>query len=151
MPEARKHTPRSILEAFYDAERIYMSAPPDKRDFSGIAATLSPDYRLLQTPALPYGGEYIGPEGLERWAKQMADYFSIVDVKAPEIFESEGSNRVVVYSTVHFKVRATGEEVDYPFCQVVTVDLEKGVMTELMPFYWDVAQVNRMLGHTPKN
>ncbi|KAK7217190.1 hypothetical protein V2G26_005193 [Clonostachys chloroleuca] len=125
MPEARKHTPRSILEAFYDAERIYMSAPRT----SETSAASQPPLALI------------------------IDFYKPLPshVKAPEIFESEGSNRVVVYSTVHFKVRATGEEVDYPFCQVVTVDLEKGVMTELMPFYWDVAQVNRMLGHTPKN
>lgn len=141
-----KHTPRSILESFYAAERAYMSAPPDKRDFSGIAATISPDYRLEQTSALPYAGVYYGPAGLEKWGRQMADYFSVVDVQNAEIFERQGSSRIVVVSNLHLEVRKTGENLDFPFCQVVTVDVEKGVMTEMRPFYWDVQALNNAVG-----
>ena len=79
----------------------------------------------------------------------VANWFEVVDVRTPEIFESPGSDRVVVLSTVHFKVRKTGEELDYPFCQVVRVDLEKGVITEMHPYYWDVAGVNKALGYEP--
>jgi hypothetical protein len=141
-----KHTPRSILETFYAAERIYMSAPTSSRDFTPIASTVSSNFRLEQTPALPYAGTYIGPQGLQDWAKRMADYFDIVDVQSPEIFEREGSDKVVVLATVLFRVRATGEELVFPFAQAVTVDLEEGVMTELRPFYWDVAGLNKALG-----
>ncbi|KAJ0420235.1 hypothetical protein BJY00DRAFT_313171 [Aspergillus carlsbadensis] len=141
-----KHTPRSILETFYAAERIYMSAPPSTRDFSPLAATVSPTFHLEQTSALPYAGTYTGPEGFQDWATRMADYFDTVDVQDPEIFEREGSNKVVVLSNVLFRVRATGEELVFPFAQAITVDLEMGVMTEIRPFYWDVAAVNRALG-----
>ena len=141
-----KHTPRSILDSFYAAERIYMSAPESSRDFSGIAATLSPDFQLEQTSALPYAGTYIGPSGMQDWGVQMSSYFSVVDVRDAEVFERQGSNRVVVLSTLHLKVRSTGEEFDQPFCQTVSVDLEKGVMTEMRPFYWDVKDLNGKLG-----
>jgi hypothetical protein len=146
MSSNTKSTPRQILDSFYEAERIYMSSPPNQRDFTGIAATLAPDFRMEQTSALPYAGVYIGPSGMQDWARRMADYFEVVDVRNPEIFESPGSDRIVVLSTVHFKVRGSGLEMEYPFCQAVTVDCERGVMTEMRPFYWDVAGVNAALG-----
>lgn len=149
MASTQKFTARQVLESFYNAEREYMSVSSEKRDFSGIAATLSENFRLEQTSALPYAGVYHGPAGMQDWATRMADYFEVVDVQSPEIFERSGSNRVVVVSNIHFKVRKTGQELDYPFCQVVTVDLEQGVMAEMRPFYWDVARLNKALGHSP--
>ncbi|KAF4964959.1 hypothetical protein FZEAL_10821 [Fusarium zealandicum] len=141
------HTARSILDSFYAAERVYMSAPPEERDFSGMAATLSEDVRLEQTSGLPYAGTFIGPQGMQDWAKQMADYFEDVDVQDPQIFEKEGSSRIVALSNLHLKVRKTGEELDFPFCQVVTVDLEAGVIARMQPFYWDVQELNRAIGY----
>ncbi|KAL4863786.1 hypothetical protein BDV12DRAFT_177012 [Aspergillus spectabilis] len=123
-----------------------MSAPPDTRDFSGIAATLSPTIRLEQTAALPYAGVYIGPKGFQDWSSRMADYFDVVDVRNPEVFERAGADRIVVLSTLRLRVRSTGRELDFPFCQVMTVDLENGVIDEMRPFYWDVAGVNTALG-----
>lgn len=142
-----KYTARQILNSFYLAEREYMSSTPDTRDFTGIAATIAPEFRLEQTPALPYGGVYIGPDGMQDWACRMANYFEVVDVQNPEVFENPGSDRIVVLSKVHFKVRETGQELNFPFCQAITVDLERGVMVEMRPFYWDVAAVNKALGH----
>jgi hypothetical protein len=108
-----KHTARAVLDAFYKAERQYMSAPPPTRDFSGIAATLSPTIRLEQTSALPYAGVYIGPKGFQDWSSRMADYFDVVDVQNPEVFECAGSDRIVVLSTLHLRVRSTGQELDF--------------------------------------
>ncbi|KAJ5493714.1 hypothetical protein N7463_009801 [Penicillium fimorum] len=112
-----------------------MSAAPEARDFSGIAATLAPNVRLEQTSALPYAGVYIGPKGMQDWSTRMGNYFDTVDVQNPEIFERPGSDRVVVLSNVHLRVRSTGQEMTFPFCQAFTVDLEKGVILELRPFY----------------
>lgn len=146
---APSHTPRSILETFYAEERKYMSSKPEARDFSGIASVLSPDYVLEQTSGLPYAGTYRGPDGMQDWARRMADYFDVVDVEKPDIFEKEGSDCIVVLSNVHFRVRKTGEDLYFPFCQAVRVDLEKGVMVEMRPFYWDVYEINRALGYRP--
>ncbi len=141
-----KHTARSILESFYAAERTFMSAAPSERDFSAMAATMSADFIGYQTSALPYAGTYIGPAGMQEWSQKMASHWSAIDVQDAEFFESEGSDRVVVLSTIHAKVAKTGEELTLPFAQEVRVDLEKGVMTEMRPFYWDVARVNEALG-----
>ncbi|CRG89110.1 hypothetical protein PISL3812_06145 [Talaromyces islandicus] len=147
MASDAKYTAREVLDAFYKAEKEYMEAAPEARDFTGIAATLSSDFRMEQTSALPYAGLYVGPDGMQDWTRRMADYFDVVDVQNPEIFERPNSDRIVVLSNVHFKVRNTGQEMDFPFCQSVTVDLVRGVIVELRPFYWDVAEVNKALGH----
>ena len=144
---ASKYTAREVLDAFYEAEREYMAAAPETRDFTGIAKTLAPDVRMEQTSDLPYAGVYRGPAGMQEWAQRMADYFDVVDVQNPEMFERANSDRIVVLSNVHFKVRRTGLELDFPFCQAFTVDLERGVIVEMRPFYWDVAEVNKALGH----
>ncbi|RGP63620.1 hypothetical protein FLONG3_9833 [Fusarium longipes] len=145
-----KHTARSILDSFYDAERIYMASPPEERDFSGMAATLSKEVKLKQTSGLPYAGEYVGPEGLQKWAQEMATYFDKVDVQDPQIFEKEGSNRIISLSYLALRVRKTGQELKYPMCQTMTVDLEAGVIKSIMPFYWDVYALNKAIGHTPE-
>ncbi|KAL4863684.1 hypothetical protein BDV12DRAFT_206327 [Aspergillus spectabilis] len=145
MASTPKYTARAVLDAFYKAEREYMAASPEARDFSGIAATIAPDFRMEQTSALPYAGVYIGPQGMQDWTTRMADYFDVVDVRNPEIFERPGSDRIVVLSTTHLRVRSTGHEMQFPFCQAITVDLEKGNIVDLRPFYWDVAAVNKAL------
>ncbi|CAF3517172.1 hypothetical protein SNK03_007299 [Fusarium graminearum] len=145
-----KHTARSILDAFYDAERVYMASSPEERDFSGMAATLSKEVKLKQTSGLPYAGEYVGPEGFQKWAEDMANYFDKVDVQNPEIFEREGSNRIISLGYLHLRVRKTGEELKWPLCQVMTVDLEAGVIKSIMPFYWDVYALNKAIEHTPE-
>ncbi|KEF54732.1 uncharacterized protein A1O9_09174 [Exophiala aquamarina CBS 119918] len=151
MASDKAHTPRSILDAFYQAERDYMSANPEDRDFSAMAALLAPDVRLHQTAALPYAGTYVGIEGFQDVARQMADYLNEVDVRNAEIFESEykGSNRIMSLSMVHLKIRKTGEELDFPTTQAITVDLEKGLIMEIRPFYWDVKTFNEAIGYQP--
>ncbi|KAK7426094.1 hypothetical protein QQZ08_007404 [Neonectria magnoliae] len=142
-------TARAVLDTFYEEERKYMKAPPESRDFSGIAAILAPNFSMEQTSALPYAGLYRGPDGMEDWIRRMADCFDIVDVQTPEIFEKEGSDRIVILSTAHFRVRKTGEDLVYPMSQTVTVDLEKGVIVDFRSFYWDVQDINRALRYKP--
>lgn len=77
----------------------------------------------------------------------MADCFDIVDVQNPEVFKREGSERNVSLGNLHLRVRETGEELDFPVCQVFSVDLEAAVITSIQSFYWDVYQLNRAIGH----
>jgi uncharacterized protein len=75
----------------------------------------------------------------------MAKRFDVVDVTEPEVVENEAGDKVVVLSNVRFRVKATQEELKYPFCQVMKVDKEAGVITEMRPFYCDVAGLNAAL------
>ncbi|KEF62474.1 uncharacterized protein A1O9_00447 [Exophiala aquamarina CBS 119918] len=76
----------------------------------------------------------------------MVSYFSAINVQDPEVFEKEGSDKIVGVSSVRFVARSTGEELRHPLAQIVQVDLEKGMMTEMRLLYWDVAGVNQALG-----
>lgn len=136
-------TAAEILDRFCAAERVYMAAAPADRDFSGMASTLSPTMMLYQSPDLPYGGEYEGHEGFRRWGEAMAERFDVVDVMEPRVLEK--GDDVVVLSTLLLRVRKTGKELVNPFCQVVQVDREKDIITEIRPFYWNVRGLNEAL------
>ena len=58
----------------------------------------------------------------------------------------EDGDIVVILGQLTLRARATGEEWTNPFCQVDKVDREKGLITEIRPFYWDVARLNRAVG-----
>ena len=124
-----------------------MATPPEKRDFAtGMGRTIAPQIQLHQSPDLPYGGVYHGHEGFQRWSEAMSSYFSSLEVLEPRVFELEGSDEVVVLSTLDLTVRKTGGKWTAPMCQVIKVDREKEFITEIRPFYWDVKGLNEAVG-----
>lgn len=137
-------TAADILNRFYEAERIYMTQPLSTRDFSGMAACLSPEVKLHQSPDLPYGGVYHGREGWLACFKAMGEAYSALDVVEPRVLE--GEDEVVVLSTLKLTGRKTGREWVQPLCQHVMVDREKGVITDMRPWYWDVAGLKEVIG-----
>ena len=140
-------TAADILKRFYDAETVYMSQKPEQRDFASTwGQTISPDVQLHQSPDLPYGGVYHGHDGFLKWSEQMSSYFSSLDVVEPKVFEREGADEVVVLSTFKLKVRSNGEDWIAPLAQAVKVDREKGWITEMRPFYWNVKGLNEIVG-----
>jgi hypothetical protein len=86
-------TPAEILNRFYTAESIYMAAPPEKRDFAGgMGKTLAQDFKLYQSPDLPYSqNEYNGHEGFQVWSSEMASLFDSLEVTDPQVFEQKVS------------------------------------------------------------
>ncbi|KAK4508591.1 hypothetical protein PRZ48_002330 [Zasmidium cellare] len=130
---------------FYEAETIYMAAAPSERDITGMASCLSEDFQLHQSPDLPYGGIYKGRSGFKDWSDDMASYFDRLEVVDPQVFEKSGSDSVVVSSTLKLRVRKNGVELVGPLLQAMKVDREKGLLTEIRPFYWDVKGLNEAL------
>lgn len=140
-------TPAEILAKFYAAETEYMASPPEKRDFdSGMGAVLSPNFVGYQSPDLPWGGEWHGREGFQRWSETMASYWEHLEVKEPKVYEREGADSVVVELTLYLKARGSGKELTSPMTQVWTVDREKGWLVSVRPFYWDVKGLREVLG-----
>ncbi|KAH7363324.1 hypothetical protein B0T11DRAFT_282424 [Plectosphaerella cucumerina] len=143
---APKYTPRQILDKFYEAERIYTLASAEERTFEPIAAVLADDFYMEQSSALPWAGEYHGPQQFEAWLKQASEWVGI-DVKDVEIFENNESNRIVVLSKIYHTCHKTGEKIDLPLSQTFIVDREKGVIKEIRPFYWDIKKLNKAMGY----
>ncbi len=140
-------TAAEILNRFYEAEKVYMSTPASEQDFdSTMGRTLSPNVELYQSTDLPYGGVYHGHSGFQKWSEEMSSYFSNLIVDEPRVFEQEGADEVVVLSTLKLKTRATGKDWVAPLAQAVKVDRQKGYITVMRPFYWDVKGLNEVLG-----
>jgi uncharacterized protein len=142
-----KHTPLSVLQKFYDAERVYTSAPAGSDpDFTPVANMLSSDYYMEQSSALPWGGTYHGPKGFKSFFDQASEWCTI-DVRGPEVFEKEGSDRIVVLSTIYYFCKRTGERLSFPLSQTFVIDREEGVIREIRSFYWDVRRLNAAMGY----
>ena len=131
-----ERSPRQTLEAFYEAEGKYMrtKASGGEASFDGIAATLSPDVCLHQSPDLPFGGEYVGHQQYEQWALAMSAIFDTLEVTEQEWFEN--GDKVVVICRFETHSRINGSSQDLPMGQIVTV--KAGLITDFRPFYWDV-------------
>ncbi len=125
-------TSRQVLERFFEAERRYMQT--EGASFEEFRATLADDVVLHQSPDLPWGGEYVGPQRYEEWAKAMNAVFDQVDMREPQFFEQ--GDTVVIVGRLLTRVRATGETMDLPMTQVITV--KEGKITDFRPFYWNV-------------
>ena len=131
-----EQSPRQVLEAFYQAEKLYMQARAsgEEASFHGIAATLDPGVVLHQSPDLPFGGEYVGHEQYEQWAIAMSSIFDQLEVSEQEWFEK--GDKVIVVCRFKTRSRRNGSRQDLPMAQVVTV--KNGKITDFRPFYWNV-------------
>lgn len=137
-------SPIEVLNQFYDAERRYMAAggAAAGAPFSEMAATLHPDVELHQTPDLPWGGEYRGHSGFRDWSLKMSDAFDQLSVEDAEFFVS--GDKVVILCRLVTRSRRTGETLDAPMAQVITVI--DGLITEVRPFYWHVPDYRAAAG-----
>ena len=128
-----EQSPKQVLLRFYKAEATYMKSE-DPSDFSEMRRTLSENVVLHQSPDLPFGGEYIGHQGYERWAIAMKAIFDKLEVSEQEFFEAD--DKVVVLCQFTTRSRLNGLTQDFPMVQAVTV--REGVITDFRPFYWNV-------------
>ncbi|MDV3127022.1 nuclear transport factor 2 family protein [Mycobacterium sp. 21AC1] len=133
-----------VLLEFYRAERIYMAAGGVAAgvSFDDMGAALDPEVVLHQSPDLPWGGDWIGYEGFKGWSTEMSRHWDMVDVQDPAFFEN--GDQVIVSCRLVTRSRLTGESLDYPMAQLVTV--REGRITEFRAFYWNVPHYRRACG-----
>lgn len=135
---------KTILERMYRAETEYLAAGgPGTASFATLAPFFSPDVVLWQADALPYGGNWCGHEGLERFFLAMSttwDRFEITE----QTFLSE-ADPLVVLTHINARARTTGRELNFPILQIITV--ADGRITEVRPFYWDTAAIADACSH----
>ena len=102
--------------------------------FDEMRETLAPNVVLHQSPDLPFGGDYVGHEGYERWAVMMGSTFDKLEVAEREFFEH--GDKVIVVCRFITQSRINGSVQDLPMVQVVTV--QNGKIVDFRPFYWNV-------------
>ncbi|MEV4498657.1 nuclear transport factor 2 family protein [Micromonospora arborensis] len=126
------------MRTFYAEEAAYIAAGGfGKASFAGLAACLAPDVVMYQAEALPYGGQWRGSEGIERFMAAMSKVWQSL-----EFFEQRfvvDRDTVVVYNRGRLRARATGRVLDTSVMQLITV--RDGLIAEIRPFYLDTAAV----------
>ena len=130
----------TTIRRFYEAESIYLA--PGGGDFRVIAATLDPECVLYQPASLPYGGEWRGPAGFERWMKAFGEQWSSLEVKESEFYPV--GDVVFSRSHVYAVARATDQVINWPLLQFFRVRNFK--ILELRPFHWDTAAMLPAMG-----
>lgn len=129
-----------VLEGMYAAEVEYLAAGgPGAASFKPLAPFFSPDVVLHQADGLPYGGQWRGHAGMERFFVAMSRTWASFEMVERRYLSRE--NPLVVLTQVRVRSRATGRELDFPILQTITV--ERGRITEVRPFYWDTAAIAR--------
>ena len=88
-------------------------------DLARISALFADDGVITQSPALPWGGTYTGPEGLAAFLGTLTAHLASAPVT--ERLFADGSERVVQVGRTRGTVRATRAAFDVPEVQVWTV------------------------------
>ncbi|ALU97502.1 MULTISPECIES: nuclear transport factor 2 family protein [Streptomyces] len=131
---------RAVLAAMYTAEARYLAAGgPGTVSFDLLAPCFAPDVVLHQAAALPYGGDWRGHRGMERFFRAMSDTWAEFELVAQDFLATGETS--VVRTIVRARSRATGRELTFPILQTLTV--RDGRITEVRPFYWDTDAVVR--------
>ncbi|MBB6034219.1 nuclear transport factor 2 family protein [Phytomonospora endophytica] len=126
------------LRAFFAAEADYLTAGgPGNASFDGMAEHLHPNVVMHQAEALPYGGRWSGPEGIEAFMSAMSAAWS--SLAFTEQYLAADGPVAVARSRGVLRSRATGRELDTWVMQWFTFD--EGRISEIRPFYLDTAAV----------
>ena len=81
------HTSNGVeaLQRFYQAESEYLRTGGE--DFGPVAATLHPQIVMIQADLLPFGGQWHGREGFERWMRAFGEAWSSASATDLRFFE----------------------------------------------------------------
>ena len=132
-PMQDEHPAITAIQRFYEAEAAYLT--PGGGDFDALAATLDPECVLYQPVSLPYGGEWRGPAGFERWLKAFGAQWSSLEVKDSKFYPV--GDVVFSRSHVYAVARVSNQGVDWPLLQFFR--MREAKILELHPFHWDTA------------
>ena len=107
---------RDVLQRFYEAEARFMAV--EQPEFEPVAATLHPDCLLCEPASLPYGGEWRGRDGVERWMRMFRATWSSLKVRGSQVFGENDTlfSRSHVYATA----RETNKQAEWALLQQVT-------------------------------
>ena|SRR5690242_9583727 len=135
------HTSSGVeaLQRFYQAEAEYVQTGGE--DFGPVAAMLHPHVVMIQADSLPFGGQWHGREGFERWMQAFSRVWSSASTTDVRFIEHDGT--VVVIAEMKATARDRGESFRTPVCHIVRI--RDGLLMEFRVFYWDTVAIKREL------
>lgn len=89
-----------VLKGMYTAEVKYLAAGgPGNASFNLLAPFFSPDVVLHQADAFPYGGEWRGHDGMERFMLAMSQTWELFEMVDQQFLATEGTAVVLAGRT----------------------------------------------------
>ena len=132
MNQEQPSDPLAMVRHAYDCMRT--------ADLDGLLAMIADDAVLTQDPALPWGGRFVGRDGVATFAITLVSTIdSVVTVEAMY----RAGEQVVQYGRTAGTVRATGSSFDIPECHIWTIRDGRVVA---MDFYIDTPAMLEALG-----
>ena len=118
------------------AARLYAAAMSG--DFATAATLMTADCRITEAAALPFAGTYIGVEGLQALFTKISGLLTLRDVRVlPMLAQGD-----LVVTPLEIIVDDAGKPVTVPVVELLR--FRDGKVAELIPYYFDAAQVNKL-------
>ncbi len=129
----------AALDNFFDAEMRYVAEGGAEAgaSFAEMGAHLHPEVCLHQGPSVPFPGDWVGTDGVERFFGAFSQTFQSLDLSEVRYFV--GDVGVAVSLCMKAVARATGRHVDARVAQVIVFDNE--LMRDWTVFYLDPVNV----------
>jgi len=124
---------QQIVERFMAAAR--------SGDVASLTAMLAADFRLVEPPSLPYGGEYQGPDGFLQFLAALSAEVQMLPAEDEYVAADDK-----VWRRSVFRARSKRNEavIEQPFAELFTVGPD-GLIVRIEPFYWDTHAVGAVL------
>jgi ketosteroid isomerase-like protein len=110
-------------------------------DYEKIRKYIADDFVLTESDALPYPGEFVGPDGFVKLSTTLRSLFE-VDIVSSSINEAE-NNILLCEFVFGFKSLRTGERVEMPVVEVFRFNSEGKVVRGDM-YYLDAAKIGAL-------
>lgn len=112
-------------------------------DIPAMCGYLAEDVVIAEVENLPYGGDYVGHQGMIDVAAALGGIWDELALTVDDTLASE--TRVAALGTFSARAKATGKRVSFPMVEVWTFR-EDGKVTRIEPIYGDTAQVLDAVG-----
>jgi hypothetical protein len=125
----------ATLDEFYAAELRYVAAGgiDAGASFAEMAAFLHPDVVLRQGPTVPYPGDWVGADGVERFFGVFSQTWNSLELHDARYFV--GVDGVAINHRMTATSRMTGRSVDVPIGQLILFDDD--LIRDFTVFYFD--------------
>jgi hypothetical protein len=118
-----------VIRGIYDAAKT--------GDLASVLQVVAPDAITREAPSLPYGGEFQGPDGMGRLLKQVFSTWAKFEFELKELID--GGETIVALLQARITQRGADQATEMPMVEIWR--LRDGKVVELVPYYWDTAQL----------
>jgi hypothetical protein len=98
---------------------------------------LDPAISVPVCPSLPHGGDWVGHDGYLKMIEQVTKWRTTIGGQRSSYILDAGEDHVLLVITFESKSVKTGRT--FPIRMVELYTLRDGKITELIPYYWDIA------------